>query len=172
MGKVRSYVTSMIVQCLPPGAINKSHGISSTNNPKLCPICKEITWLCLQHGEISSAFKKRSPFTGIWSHIKKPVFWYYHCRAWGKNKPRLMVDQWKKSRSNNIETQQTQRLEVEKNELQNPSFLRESPKKITIGPPIWSAIRFPFIFLTIFVPLKKIQGHLWTSFFNPRNCLN
>lgn len=89
---------------------------------------------------------------------KSPVFWYYHCRAWGKNKPRLMVDQWKKSRSNNIKTQQTQRLEVEKNELQNPSFLRESPKKVTIGPPIWSAIRVPFIFLTIFVPLKKSKG--------------
>ena len=69
-----------------------------------------------------------------------------------------MVDQWKKSRSNNIKTQQTQRLEVEKNELQNPSFLRESPKKVTIGPPIWSAIRVPFIFLTIFVPLKKSKG--------------
>ena len=129
MGKVRSYVTSMIVQCLPPGAINKSHGISSTNNPKLCPICKEITWLCLQHGEISSAFKKRSPFTGIWSHIKKPVFWYYHCRAWGKNKPRLMVDQWKKSRSNNIETQQTQRLEVEKKRTPKPILFAGVTKK-------------------------------------------
>lgn len=47
---------------------------------------------------------------------------------------------------------------MEKNELQNPSFLRESPKKVTIGPPIWSAIRVPFIFLTIFVPLKKSKG--------------
>ena len=60
---------------------------------------------------------------------KSPVFWYYHCRAWGKNKPRLMVDQWKKSRSNNIKTQQTQRLEVEKKRTPKPILFAGVTKK-------------------------------------------